>query len=202
MMGRRFDWPAIQARLEAIRRNLEAQGKPSPEAARRILEERARKLAQPTAEAESGPEALEMLVFSRAGERYGVEPAHVVEVLPLTRPTPLPGARPFLVGVIHHRGEVRAVFDLRRLLGPQGPGNAGAKPEGCVVAVEVRGMSFGLLVDDVTGMVQVKAPEVSPANAASRDGRVAWIRGTTGGMVSVVDLDALAQDPRITVNEG
>jgi purine-binding chemotaxis protein CheW len=201
-MGGRFDWQAVHARLETIRRSLESGGEPSPEAVRRILEERARKVAQPTVKAESGAEGFGVLVFSRAGERYGVEPVHVVEVLPLIRPTPLPGARPFLVGVIHHRGEVRAVFDIWRLLGRPGPEDAGAKPEGRVVVVELRGLSFGLLADDVAGIVQVDAHEIASAEAASRDSQATWIRGTTGGMVSVLDLDELARDPRITVNEG
>ncbi|HXB54637.1 MAG TPA: chemotaxis protein CheW [Vicinamibacteria bacterium] len=201
-MGDRFDWQAVHARLDATRLSLESGGEPSPEAARRILEERARKLAQPTREAESNAEELPVLVFSRAGERYGVDPLSVVEVLPLIRPTPLPGARRFLVGVIHHRGEVRAVFDLRRLLGGPGPENAGAKPEGRVVVVELRGMSFGLLADEVTGIVPVDAHEIATREGITREGQAAWIRGTTGEMVSVLDLDELARDPRITVNEG
>jgi purine-binding chemotaxis protein CheW len=200
--GDRFDWRAVHARLEAIRQSLDSGGEPSPEAARRILEERARKVAQPALKAESGAEDLPVLVFSRGGERYGVDPLHVVEVLPLIRPTPLPGTRRFLVGVIHHRGEVRAVFDLQRLLGAPGPEGVGAKPEGRVVVLELRGLSFGLLADDVTGVVPMKAQEIANAERGSRESQAPWIRGTTGEMVSVLDLDELARDPRVTVNEG
>jgi purine-binding chemotaxis protein CheW len=201
-MDNRFDWQAVHARLEGIRRSLDSAGEPSPEAALRILEERARKLAEPTGEAKSSPEDLPVLVFSRAGERYGVDPLHVMEVLPPIRPTPLPGTRRFLVGVIHHRGEVRAVFDLHQLLGAPGPEDASAKPEGRVIVLELRGLSFGLLADDVMGMVPLNAQEIANAESVSRVGRAAWIRGTTGEMVSVLDLDELARDPRITVNEG
>jgi chemotaxis signal transduction protein len=199
--GQLFDWPAVHARLEALRQSLESGLEPSPEVARRILEGRAQKLAQVAVRSESASKGLDFLVFARAAERYAVEAFHVVEVLPFISLTPLPGARPFLVGVIHHRGNVIAVFDLRCLLLGT-PGNFGAKREGYVVAVEVKGMSLGLLADGVSGIFRVVADELTAAGSpASRNGSPAWIRGTTADMVSVLNLDILARDPRITINE-
>ena len=190
-MSARFDWEAVHARLVAQRQALESSGAPSAEETRRILEERARRLAAPR-ERPPDAESTDVLVFLRAGERYGVEALHVREVLPTTSPTPLPGRRPGLAGVVSHRGRILAVVDLGGLR-PR----SGGRPEGRIVAVEARGMAFGLLADEVTGIVPITHAEMT----AGAPGSEAWVRGTTGSMVSVLDLEALGEDPRVRVEE-
>ncbi len=191
MSVERFDWEAAHARLESQRLALESSGALSAEETRRILEERARRLAAPP-DPPSNAESIEVLVFLRAGERYGVEALQVKEVLPTTSPTPLPGRRPGLAGVANHRGRILAVVDLGGLR----PRSA-ARTEGRIVAVEVPGMAFGLLADEITGIVPIAHADVT----ASAAGSEAWVRGTTGSMVCVLDLEALGEDPRVRVEE-
>jgi len=189
----RFDWTSANARLEALRQAVGTGGELSPEEARSILEERARRLSRPREERVSAvAELLDLLVFFRSGERYGVVARYVQELLPTTSPTPLPGSRPGLAGVANHRGRILAVVDMDGLR----PGSCG-RPEGLIVAVETSGNSFGLLADDVSGIARIAADEVTPGGMDDKR----WVRGTTAGMVSVLDLDALAQDPRIRVEE-
>ena len=163
----------------------------SSEETRRILEERARRLATPI-ELPSRAESTEILVFLRAGERYGVEAFHVSEVLPTTSPTPLPGRRPALAGLMNHHGRVLAVVDLGGLRA-----RSSGRPEGLIVAVEVPGMAFGLLADEVTGIVPIARADM----ATGAPGSDAWVRATTGSLVSVLDLEALGADPRVRVEE-
>src|SRR3990172_12567895 len=116
----------------------------SPEEVKRILRERAEALAKPVEEARTPTEPLELLVFSLAGERYGIETAQVLEVVPLRGLTPVPCTPPFVLGVVNHRGRIRPVLDLRRLFELATPG----VPEGGrVVAVEAGGMTFGIFAD-------------------------------------------------------
>jgi purine-binding chemotaxis protein CheW len=187
----RFDWEAVHARLESLGRALESSGALSAEETRRILEERARRLAAPR-ERPPTAESTDVLVFLRAGERYGVEALHVKEVLPMTSPTPLPGRRPGLAGIASHRGRILAVVDLGGLR----PRSAGP-PAGRIVAVEVPGMAFGLLADEVTGIIPIAHAEMT----AGAPGSEAWVRATTGSMVTVLDLEALGEDPRVRVEE-
>ena len=191
MSAARFDWVALHARLESQRQAVESSGALSAEETRRILEERARRLAAPR-ERPSVAESTDVLVFLRAGERYGVEAIHVKEVLPTTSPTPLPGRRPGLAGIANHRGRILAVVDLGGLR-PR----SGGRPEGRVVAVEAHGMAFGLLADEVTGIVPIAHAEMTPRAPGSE----AWVRATTGSMVSVLDLEALGQDSRVRIEE-
>ena len=191
MSDARFDWEAVHARLDSQRRALESFGASSAEETRRILEERARRLAAPR-ERPSVAESTDVLVFLRAGERYGVEALHVKEVLPITVPTALPGRRPGLAGIANHRGRILAVVDLGGLR-PR----SGSRPEGRIVAVEAHGMAFGLLADEITGIV----PIAHTAMTAGATGSEAWVRAVTGSMVSILDLEALGQDPRVRVEE-
>lgn len=169
-----------------------------PEEVKRILRKRAEALAKPVDEARTPTEPLELLVLSLAGERYGIETVHIVEVVAVRDLTPVPCTPPFVLGVVNHRGRILPVLDLRRLFELAGQGI----PEGGrVVAVEAVGMAFGIFADAVAGTIRLGADEVAPPPVTLARDRQAFIRGVTGEMVAVLDLEALARDPRITVNE-
>jgi chemotaxis signal transduction protein len=191
-----LDWPAARARLEATERALEAAA--SPERARQVLEERARRWALRPDNEQSRAETQEVVVFSVAGQSYGIAPVCVREVLRACLPTPLPGARPHICGVIHHRGQVLAVLDLRGLAGSSAP--AGWDVKAPVVVVEARGMTFGIRADSISGIARAGVEPAGPA--ATAPGTLpATIRSTAEGMLRVLDIEALARDPRITVND-
>ena len=193
-----IDWREIHARLERSRRALEAGGELPPEEVQRILRERAKRFAQPREEAPEAAAALDLLVFSLGGERYGIETEHAVEVIPVQDLVPVPCTPPFILGVVNHRGQVLPVLDIRRLSGL--PGQA-AGEGGRAVVVRAGGMTLGISAGAVEGTVQVGANELSPPPAVPAGGREALLRGVTREVVGVLDLDALARDPRIMVNE-
>ncbi|MDG3004881.1 chemotaxis protein CheW [Paludisphaera mucosa] len=58
-----------------------------------------------------------LLTFRAAGQRYAVDAARVVEVVPRVRLRPLPHAPAHLAGVLEYRGEVVSVVDVGILLG-------------------------------------------------------------------------------------
>jgi chemotaxis signal transduction protein len=189
-----FDWAAARARTEALSRALESGGAPSPEEAGRILRERARALARRLDEPAGSAGALDLLLFSRSGDGFGVDVAKVLEALPAIVPTRLPGSRPGIAGVALHRARLIAVVDLGGL---RHPGSVVGGPGGGIVVVEALGATFGLLADAISGVLRVAAEEVAPATSGSES----WVLGTTAELVSVLDLESLVQDPRIRVEE-
>jgi purine-binding chemotaxis protein CheW len=193
-----FDWREVHERLERTGRVLDAGGIRSPEEIKRILQERARTLAKPVTEAPAPTELLDLLVFSVSGERFGVKAEHVVEVIPLEGLTPVPCTPPFVVGVVNHRGRIFPVLDLRRLLDLPGQGVAEGKR---IVAVDAAGMTFGIAAETVVGTVQIAVSGLAPSPTALAGARGAFLTGVTGDMVAVLDLEAVARDPRIVVNE-
>jgi purine-binding chemotaxis protein CheW len=193
-----IDWQEVHARVERTRQALDAAEASSPEEIRRILSERARALARPLGAPATTGERLELLVVVLAKERYGIEIAHVEDVLPLRELTPVPCTPPLVLGVINHRGRVLPVLDLRRLFDLTGEGIA----EGSrVVAVEIGGMSAGLYGDGLEGIVELGLDEVSPASTTLGGERQAFLRGVTPDMLAVLDLEALIRDPRMAVND-
>jgi purine-binding chemotaxis protein CheW len=196
--GRAIDWQEAYARLEGARRRLEGAESLPPEEVGRILRERAAALARPHEEATIPTETLEFLVLALAGERYGLEAARVVEVLPLRELTPVPCTPGFVLGVVTHRGRILPVLDFRSLFDLAGPGAPGG---GRIVAVEAGGMTFGIFADAVVNLVRVGASEVAPPPVALDGGRRSFVRGVARGTVAILDLEGLARDPRTTVNE-
>lgn len=191
MSPRRFDSAAVSVRLQSQSGALASSGKLSAEETRRILEQRAARLATPL-ERPSAAERTDVLVFGRVGDLYGVEALHVKEVLPMTLPTPLPGHRAGLVGITNHRGRILAVVDPAGLRRRQR-----GSLDGQIVVVDVSGMTFALLADEIRGIAQIVSAELTATSPASE----VWVRVTTGGLVSVLNLEALVGDPRVAVQE-
>jgi purine-binding chemotaxis protein CheW len=169
-----------------------------PADAKRILRERAQALARPLAQTEAASERLDLLVFSLTDARYAVETGGLAEVTPLRELTPVPCAPPFVRGVVNHRGRILAVLDLGRFFELTGQA---IKPDSVIVTVEAGGLSFGILTDMVVGTVQCAASDLSPPPAELPAARRIFLKGVTAEMVAVLDLEALARDPRLIVNE-
>ena len=161
----------------------------------RILRERAQALARPAAHAEAPADALDLLVFSLSGERYAIELGSALQVVPLRGVTPVPCTPTFVLGVINHRGRILAVLDLRRLWNLPGA----STPSGRIVVVEAGDTTLGIFAEAIEGTVPVEAGQLTAPPVALAGGQPVFIRGVTADMVAVLDLGALARDPRITV---
>jgi purine-binding chemotaxis protein CheW len=154
-----------------------------------LLERRARALARPLEQEADACETLTVVVFTLAGARYGVEAQYVVEALELGEPSRVPCTPEILLGVVNHRGRVLPVFDVARLLAAA-PGHAHAR----VVAVEAGGLMLGIAAESVEETVVLPLAALAPAPAGP-------VRGVTEDLLTVLDLEALAVDPRLHIDD-
>jgi purine-binding chemotaxis protein CheW len=177
MTDRRYDFAAARERLDAVWGTLDVDLTPDQE--RELLEQRARALAEPPDEGTHG-ESRDVVRFTLCGQRFAVDAAHVLEAAALGDPTPVPGTPAFLLGVVNHRGRVLPVMDLRRQLVPGGDAT-GALTN--TVAVSVDGMTFAIAAESVEETARV------PVEALDR------------ALVTVLDLEALAADPRLRIDD-
>lgn len=160
---------------------------------REILEQRARALARAPAEGAPG-DTVRLLVLEVGPERYGVELNRVREVSRTAVPSPVPGAPPEWAGLVNLRGHLHWVLDLRRYLGLE-PGEAQGGRS--VVLATAGGHAIGLLSDALPALGLVRPADMRPAPAGWTGSRKALLRGVTPDLVSVLDLDALLDDPDV-----
>jgi purine-binding chemotaxis protein CheW len=191
-----FDWERAYTSLDETRRALEELDDQSGPTARRILERRARELARRASEPEALREPVDIVVFDRGAERYAVRADAVQGVVPLRELTRVPWTPRCILGVVSHRGRVLPVIDLRELPMPTGQSTTEPAP-GLLLAVEASGIAFGLASDEVAGTRTIGAETVGPAPG----GPETFVRGVLDDMVSLLDVEAIARSPRITVND-
>jgi purine-binding chemotaxis protein CheW len=130
---------------------------------------------------------LRLLLFAVAGTVYGCEIGEVREIVPLRRATRLPGAPPYVRGLINLRGAIVTVIDLAaRLVG------GSAAEQGSVVLAGYGSKQVGLAVDEVRD-VQILPPdrfEVATGDIA-RGGIVRGLGHLDDGVVIVLEVPAV-----------
>ena len=133
---------------------------------------------------------LKGVVLRFAGARYAVDMAAVAEVVPVPRATRIPGAPPWVLGVVNWRGRVLPVLDLRPLVGAtQAPLPTSAR----LVVLSVDDVECGVVADLVPGLLECALEDVEPMPATTSSGIAAVVRGVveSDGPVALLDADAV-----------
>jgi twitching motility protein PilI len=122
----------------------------------------------PGSQSGGGPaEEWSGVTFSLGGSRLACNIDRVSEILPCPQATPVPGAKPWIIGLANVRGELLTVIDLARFLtGVRSPISANSR----LLAASLNRAPIGLLIDEVYGQrhfldidaVAADLPEDSP----------------------------------------
>ncbi len=114
------------------------------------------------------------VVFRVGGTEYVLPASDVLQMESFTGATPVPGAPPFVAGIIHVRGRVVPVVDLRARFGlPPVPLTLDSR----VVVVELANRTVGLLADSAREVVKLEAENLqAPPSMMSVDGAVGFIK--------------------------
>ena len=134
---------------------------------------------------------VQLCAFFVGAEEYVVDIMRVEEILPPQRLTPIRGAPAFIEGVIHLRGSILPVVDLRkRLLGPDAP--VPTRTRLLVCWLGRRRVAFA--VDRVSEVVRLRRSEIKPAPAIGAVGPAPFVVGVCGKpeqLKLLLDLKAL-----------
>ena len=132
-----------------------------------------------------------VLMFRLSGRIYGCSLSVVKEIIPYRPATRLPGAPPFVSGLINLRGTIITVVHLGRRLGV----SEETKTDGSIILVEFGNKCMGFEVDEVMD-VQPLATDRMESSGEVPGGEN--IRGIVKGMghidgavVIVLDISAL-----------
>jgi purine-binding chemotaxis protein CheW len=114
------------------------------------------------------------LTFHLAGEDYGIEIAHVIEIIGIQNITEVPDMPAYVKGVINLRGSVIPVMDVRLRFKLA---ERAYDERTCIIVVEVNGTSVGLVVDQVREVVDIPEEQIEPAPQTGKSTSSRFIKG-------------------------
>ncbi|HKJ77214.1 MAG TPA: chemotaxis protein CheW [Gammaproteobacteria bacterium] len=100
------------------------------------------------------------VTFTLEDEVYGIDVMQVREVLRYTDISPVPGAPPYVLGIINLRGKVVAIIDTRSRfdLPPTEPSDSSR-----ILILEASDHVVGFLVDSVSEVAELKNDQIESA---------------------------------------
>lgn len=135
------------------------------------------------------------LTFELGKEIYGLEILKVQEIIGIMSITHVPRTPEYVRGVINLRGKVIPVVELRKKFGLPSVDDTDRT---CIIVVQVRSESgsvtMGILVDEVSEVVDVSASQLEPAPSfgASIDTAYILAMGKVGERVVILlDIDCV-----------
>ncbi len=170
----------------------------SPEERKKILKERALKLAHAPEADDRSQQFLEVIEFLLAHERYAVEVAYVREVYPLKDLTSVPCAPSFVLGIINIRGQIVSVTDIKQFFDlPKKEITDQAK----VLILENQKMELGILADAVVGERKIPVADIQSDMPSFIGAREQYVRGVTKDRLVVMNVDKFLSDDAIIVHQ-
>jgi purine-binding chemotaxis protein CheW len=133
------------------------------------------------------------LALSKGRQRYGIPIGEVLEVQALEHFTPVPGAPPFLPGVIHWRGAVLTLLDLGRLFEIPEPGIADV--HACVI-VEASGQRVGVIAQEIDEIYSVPPSRIHPPPELPGSIPPDWILGVEDDNRLILRMGLILRDAR------
>ena len=132
---------------------------------------------------------IEYVTVMIGGQLFGLPISRVQDVFMPDRITRVPLSAPEIAGVLNLRGRIVTAIDMRRRLGL--PPRTDDKPS-MAVGIELKGESYGLLIDTV-GEVMKLGEETREPNPVNLDGRLARVSGGVhrldGQLMVILDVD-------------
>lgn len=168
---------------------------------RRILQERARTLAQPISESrDKARDTLRVLAFHLGGETYAFPAASVYSVSKSIPITPVPCVPSHVAGITNLRGHIRSVVMLMEFLGLEGL-RAEGQADDYVVVAQYEDMEVAFIVSGLDEVTDIPLDDIKPRPTAGNSRASHYIAGIVPGGLILLDLAAIFTDERFIVND-
>ena len=139
----------------------------------------------------SEPLPSQYLTVRLAGEEYGIDILAVREIRGWTPVTRIPRSPHHLLGVVNLRGAIIPVLDLCLRFGVE---RSGSMTTTATVVVSVAGRHFGLVVDAVNDVLDVRASDIRPVPDMGTAVDTEYLQGLVGTgdrLVLLLDVERL-----------
>ncbi len=134
------------------------------------------------------------VTFQLEDETYGIDVMQVREVLRSEEISPVPGAPPYVLGIINLRGNVVTIIDTRSRFGlpPREVDDASR-----ILILEAADHVIGFLVDSVREVVELRASDIDSAPDTGSGDASRFICGLSNrkeGLLILVDASRMLSD--------
>jgi purine-binding chemotaxis protein CheW len=188
----------LDSSVSAGRASTAVLSRVTPEEKKRVLKERARKLAQKAEEDRTAEDSLEVIELMLAHERYAIEVQYVREVYPLKDLTPVPCTPSYILGILNVRGQVISVTDIREFFDlPKKQVTDLLR----VLVVDNHSMELGIVADAVLGQRKIELSAIHSGMVSMGTVRGDFVRGVTKDRLIVLDAEKLLSDKAIIVHQ-
>ena len=164
----------------------------------KTLKERAAKLARPKVEDKVKKSQTYGIGFLLSEEKFIIESSFVVEVMPLSDYTPVPGTPAFMLGVINFHGKVISVINLKNFLNLPDKGLTNLNK---VIVVKHNDLEVGLLTDEITGNVVISDVTMQGGKKLNLEGAGEYIKGVTNGREVLFNVEKFLTSDQILIND-
>ena len=130
------------------------------------------------------------LTFCLKSQAYGVPIGNVREINRLTDITAVPQTPFFVAGVMNLRGKVIPVVNLRLKFGLEETAHT---RQTCIIVIEGDTGQVGMIVDSVSGVIDLKAEQIEPAPVLGDSNRLSYVLGMGKVEASVIILVDIVQ---------
>ena len=137
---------------------------------------------------------LQWVTFRLDNETYGINVMQVQEVLRYTEIAPVPGAPPYVLGIINLRGNVVTVIDTRLRFGLA---QTETTDQTRIVIIETENQVVGILVDAVAEVVYLRQSEIETTPNVGNEETAKFIQGVchkNEELLVLVDLEKMMTD--------
>lgn len=107
------------------------------------------------------------LTFALNNELYGIEIKHVTEIIGIQQIVQVPELPVYFKGIINLRGKIIPVMDVRLRFNKE---FREYNDRTCVIVIDIRDISMGLIVDSVSEVLTIPASEIVPPPEISKAG--------------------------------
>lgn len=149
-------------------------------------------------EKDQAAKTLQFVGFQVGEELYGIGIHSVQEIDRMHSITRLPKALPFIEGVINLRGRIIPVIDMAKRFGLP-PVKVGRRTR--IIIIGIAGQSIGLIVEQVTEVIQLEEGSVEPAPPMAFAVDQRYVEGVgqiSGGLIILLNLDLLFSADEMT----
>ena len=141
------------------------------------------------------------LTFELGKEEYGVEILTVREIIGIMDITTVPQTPEYMKGVINLRGKVIPVIDLRLKFSMEEETHT---QETCIIVVEVNNTLIGIVVDNVSEVLEIKKEEIEPSPSFGQSIDTKFIMGlgkAKGKIIILLDIGKVLSSEELKMVE-